>query len=46
MFANRRDTHTGDDRMNSGAFDWVEALIAIEAKRQAAQPKPTKEGKK
>jgi len=31
--------------MNSGTYDWVEAMMAIEAKRLAAQPKKTKKGK-
>ena len=32
--------------MNSGTFDWIEALIAIDARRLAAQPKPTKKTSK
>jgi hypothetical protein len=32
--------------MNSGTFDWVDALVKIEEKRQAAQPKPTKKARK
>jgi hypothetical protein len=39
------ETHTEDDDMNSGTYDWVEAMMAIEAKRLAAQPKKTKKGK-
>jgi hypothetical protein len=30
--------------MNSGTYDWIEAMMAIEAKRLAAQPKETKKG--
>ena len=40
------ETNTGDDEMNSGTFDWIEALIAIDARRLAAQPKPTKKTSK